>query len=161
MFALLRKLCRDQEGGPLVEMVLGLPLILILVVGVTQFGQAIHRHQVLTDGTRAAGRYLSRVSDPCADAEQARAAGLVVTRTIDWSEDPAFVDWPESKDEMDSDGNFDIVVEGCDETGILTGDAFGVRARNLFADDLGVLRFVNHQGGFWLEAFHVERHIGL
>lgn len=156
----LRRLARDEAGGPLVEMVMATPLILLLIVGITEIGQAIHYHQVLSDGTRAGVRYLTRVADPCADGEQERALSLLVTRSMNWSNPPVFDEWPDDKAGVDGDARFDITFTGC-TGGALDGEILTMDARYRFTDDSGVLRFIGLEGGFWIGGRHQERHIGL
>lgn len=47
---------RDRRGQALVEFALVLPMILLLVVGIIEFGRAWNDHQVITDAAREAAR---------------------------------------------------------------------------------------------------------
>lgn len=157
----LKQLFRDESGGPLVEMVMVTPLLLMILVGIISIGQAIHYHQALSDGARAGVRYLTRVSDPCAQIEQDRAIGLLVTRSLDWANDPIFDEWPSDSGGVAADSKFDISISGCDESGALTGGLITMDARYQLSDTTGVLRFIGLEGGFWVGGRHQQSHIGL
>ena len=47
---------RDRRGQAAVEFALILPLLLILLVGIIEFGRAWNEHQVITDAAREAAR---------------------------------------------------------------------------------------------------------
>ena len=156
-----RDLLKDDSGGPLVEMVMVTPLLIGIVVGIITLGQAIHYHQALSDGSRAGVRYLTRVDDPCNAAEQQRAVSLIVNRTLDWSGDPIFDEWPNDYAGVSGDSDFAITFTGCDESGALTGDNITLDARYRLTGTTGVLRFIGLEGGFWIRGHHQQRHIGL
>jgi len=157
---LLAKLRRNSDGGALVEMVFALPILFILIVGIVVIGKAIHVHQSLTDGNRAAVRYLTRVVDPCLALEQQRAFGLLITRSSDWSKTPLFDDWPKTYAEFTADGDFTITLSGC-TGGALVGSVLTLRTRYRIEDSLGILWIVGKEGGFFVEALHQERHTGV
>jgi Flp pilus assembly protein TadG len=50
------KWSRRQDGQALVELALVLPILLILVLGVFEFGRAWNRYQVITDAAREGAR---------------------------------------------------------------------------------------------------------
>lgn len=56
-----RRLC--TRGQALVEFALVLPLILLLLVGILEFGRAWNEHQIVTDAARAAAR-TAALADP-------------------------------------------------------------------------------------------------
>jgi hypothetical protein len=157
---MIAKLHRNSSGNVIVEMVFALPMLFVLIVGIVEVGQAIHRHQTITDGTRAAVRYLTRVPDPCLALEQQRAFGLLVTRSTDWSKTPLFPDWPATYAAFTSDTKFTTTLTGCTE-GALLGDVLTLRTRYRIADSSGVLDIIGHKDGFFIETLHQERHIGL
>jgi hypothetical protein len=142
-------------------MVMVTPLLIGILVGIIEIGQAIHYHQALSDGTRAGVRYLTRVTDPCASAEQQRAVSLVVTRSLDWSNDPIFDEWPSDYAGVSGDSDFSISFTGCDESGALTGETITLDTRYRLTESTGVLRFIGLEGGFWIRGHHEERYIGL
>lgn len=67
----LRRWKRDEGGQAAVEFALVLPFLLIMLIGIVEFGRAWNEHQVITDAARETGR---RASLPDvmlqADAEQ-------------------------------------------------------------------------------------------
>lgn len=161
MLRFIERLIKDDSGGPLVEMVMVTPLLLTVLVGITEMGQAIHYHQALSDGARAGVRYLTRVSDPCLEAEQQRAVSLLVTRSMNWSNAPIFDEWPGDFAGVSADPKFNIAFSGCDESGVLTGEVITMDARYQLSDSTGVLRYIGLEGGFWIGGRHQERYIGL
>lgn len=62
-----------QDGQALVEFVIVLPLLVLLVFGITQFGLAFRNHLAITDAARVAARAaaVKRTSSPCAAANTA------------------------------------------------------------------------------------------
>jgi len=156
----LAKLRRNSDGGALVEMVFALPIMFILIVGIVVIGKAIHVHQSLTDGNRAAVRYLTRVVDPCLALEQQRAFGLLITRSTDWSKTPLFEDWPATYADFTADTDFTTTLTGC-TGGALAGDVLTLRTRYQIGDSFGILWIIGQEGGFFVEALHQQRHTGV
>jgi hypothetical protein len=107
-------------------------------------------------------RYLTRVQDPCSSESKEAAAGLLVTRSIAWSNPPLFVDWPASYAAASSDPDFQVGFIGCDAvTGELAGTTVTMTAEYAFADSLGMLDWIGHAGGFPLRTGHQEIWLGL
>lgn len=52
----LRRLRRDERGQALVEFALVLPILLLLVLGIIDFGRAWNLHQTITDAAREGAR---------------------------------------------------------------------------------------------------------
>lgn len=52
----LRTFGSDERGQALVEFALVLPILLILVVGIIEFGRAWNMHQIITDAAREGAR---------------------------------------------------------------------------------------------------------
>lgn len=75
----MRRGLRSERGSALVELALVLPLFLVLVLAIVQFGLALNHYLALTDAVRAGARAaaVSRfAADPAAAAEAAvRTAG--------------------------------------------------------------------------------------
>ena len=89
----MRPLARrtDARGQALVEFALVLPLILMLLLGILEFGRAWNEHQVVTDAARAGAR-LAALADPNITSDSVQAvvaqslanAGIApVTATLD------------------------------------------------------------------------------
>jgi Flp pilus assembly protein TadG len=91
----MRKLRHSEEGQALVEFALVLPLLVVLLFGVIQFGIALNNYVTLTDAVRAGAREasVSRFSPtPGVEAEDAvrdaavnlDQGALAVTVTSSW-----------------------------------------------------------------------------
>jgi Flp pilus assembly protein TadG len=52
----LRGILRDRSGQALVEFALVMPLLLLFLVGIIEFGRGWNDHQVITDAAREAAR---------------------------------------------------------------------------------------------------------
>lgn len=73
--AAARALRRQQQGQSVVEFALTLPILLLVVTGITTFGIAITNYVQLTESANVGGRALAisrnQVLDPCATAASA------------------------------------------------------------------------------------------
>ena len=85
-------LARDQRGSALIEFTLMAPFLFSLVFGIAEFGRFLYQYQMVVEGLRDAGRYLARL-DPNDGTNQANAANLATTGTIDGSGDPRVDGW--------------------------------------------------------------------
>ncbi len=56
MMHVVRRFARGDAGQAAVEFALVLPLLLVLVIGIIEFGRAWNEHQVLTDAARQGAR---------------------------------------------------------------------------------------------------------
>ena len=148
---------RDTAGAALVEFVFAIPILLTFFAGIVELGTMMHYYHALTDGSRAAARYLSRVENPCDAAELARATGLAATRTTDWSGAPSFYDWPTSAGEVGT--IFQTTVPEC-SGGALDGETITFVTSYQYNDAFGALAFLGYASGFWLNGVHQESHIG-
>lgn len=61
---LRRRWKRDEGGQAAVELALVLPFLLLLLVGILEFGRGWNEHQVITDAAREAARRAAIVTDP-------------------------------------------------------------------------------------------------
>lgn len=63
----LRRAKRDCSGAALVEFTLVAPLLIGLMCGLAEFGQALRQYHVMEKGVRDAARYLSHIpaNPPC------------------------------------------------------------------------------------------------
>jgi Flp pilus assembly protein TadG len=77
--ARLSQFARDRKGAALVEFTLVAPMLVGLMCGLAEFGQALRQYHVMEKGVRDAARYLSRVpaNPPCVDASDPNWAGYV------------------------------------------------------------------------------------
>jgi Flp pilus assembly protein TadG len=75
-FRKLRSLAKDESGGTLAEMALTLPVLILLLAGVSEIGRYFQSYTTLAKSTRAAARYLS--NHQYNNVEIDRAKNLVV-----------------------------------------------------------------------------------
>lgn len=70
-----RRLLFGEDGGPLVELGMVLPMMMVLVTGMCAFGLSLNNYIELTSAVGNAGQYLqqtaSTTSDPCSDVATA------------------------------------------------------------------------------------------
>jgi hypothetical protein len=180
--SVLRRLVADRRGSSSVEFLFGVLFVAILLIGFLEMGRAIHYYQVLTDGARSGGRYLTRVENPCDEAAVQAALGLVVARSADWAQSdasrvPIFSDWPAEDAfpaslgageygytfHFDGADHFAVEVQGCD-SGTMAEDNWDGKVILMvgyqYRDYLGLLAFLGLEEGFWIVGRHEERHIG-
>ena len=81
-----RSLRRSEEGGALVEMALTLPILLLIITGIFQFGLTLSHYLMLENGVDIAARALAiargNTTDPCtlvSSTLQAASPGLITS----------------------------------------------------------------------------------
>jgi Flp pilus assembly protein TadG len=110
-----RRMLRNQSGSALIEFTIMAPLLLSLVLGISEFGRFLYQYQMVLEGLRDAGRYLGRL-DANDATNQSNAANLATTGTIDGSGEPRVDGWEA--------GDIDFSVTDVDNTaGIYRGPA--------------------------------------
>jgi Flp pilus assembly protein TadG len=82
VLATLKSVSRADSGAALVEGAIVLPVFVVLVGGVYEFGFFIYQEQLATSGVRDAARYLALTSDPTDVSYQADARNLAVTGSV-------------------------------------------------------------------------------
>ena len=80
---LLRPVWKADSGAALVEGALILPVFLVLVGGVFEFGFFLYQEQLITAGVRDAARYLALTANPNSEIIQAVAKNLAVNGAVD------------------------------------------------------------------------------
>jgi Flp pilus assembly protein TadG len=85
----LVRLLGEERGSLVVEFVIALPLLLLILVLIAEFGRAFWYHHIVTKGVR----YLSRAPEAQFDAYAERARYLTMTGTADSSAAPAYAWW--------------------------------------------------------------------
>jgi Flp pilus assembly protein TadG len=78
----LKSFSRADSGAALVEGAIVLPIVLVLVGGVYEFGFFLYQQQLVTSGVRTAARYLALTSDPTDATNQSDARNLAVTGAV-------------------------------------------------------------------------------
>lgn len=87
----------DVHGQSLVEFALILPILLILLLGIVDFGRAIAAYNSVSNGARSGARVAIVNQDLTAieSAVESEAFGIEVTVDFDPNADPAQTDCPE------------------------------------------------------------------
>lgn len=71
---------RDRAGSSLVEAGIAMPFVVMLGIGVIEYGHALHAHHQAATGVRDAARFLARQHEP--EAAEAAARLLATTGSI-------------------------------------------------------------------------------
>ncbi len=80
-----RRSTRDEGGQAAVEFALVLPFLLIMLVGIVEFGRAWNQHQVITDAARETARRAC-LADVITQADAEKVANDAMARAgIDYS----------------------------------------------------------------------------
>jgi hypothetical protein len=82
LLSFLKSFSRAEQGAALVEGAIVLPIVIVLVGGVYEFGFFLYQQQLATSGVRAAARYLALTSDPADVTTQSDARNIAVTGVI-------------------------------------------------------------------------------
>jgi Flp pilus assembly protein TadG len=91
---LLRKpIWQCDSGAALIEAAFILPIFLVLVGGVYEFGFYFYQQQLIASGVRDAARYLALTSDPTNSANQLDAKNLAVYGSISGDITPRVAGW--------------------------------------------------------------------
>ncbi|MGH7525149.1 MAG: TadE/TadG family type IV pilus assembly protein [Gemmatimonadales bacterium] len=83
MKSLVRRFARAEEGQALVEFALVMPLVLLFLVGIIEFGRAWNEHLVVTDAARAGARSAVVTDGISADSVKKTMAAVLVANGID------------------------------------------------------------------------------
>ena len=89
----LKSLWRNDCGTALLEGAIVLPVFLLLVGGVYEFGYFFYQQQLLESGVRDASRYLALAADPNDATNQTDAMHLAVYGLINGSTNPRVSGW--------------------------------------------------------------------
>jgi Flp pilus assembly protein TadG len=91
---LLRKpIWQCDSGAALIEAAFVLPIFLVLVGGVYEFGFYFYQQQLIASGVRDAARYLALTSDPTNSVNQLEAKNLAVYGSISGDITPRVAGW--------------------------------------------------------------------
>jgi Flp pilus assembly protein TadG len=89
----LKSFWRNDRGTALIESAIVLPVFLLLVGGIYEFGYFFYRQQLMTIGVRDAARYLALTSNPNSATTQSDAMNLAVYGSISRGITPRVSDW--------------------------------------------------------------------
>ncbi len=93
MVSWLKSFWRNDSGTALIEGALVLPVFLLLVGGVFEFGYFFYQQQLVTTGVRDAARYLALTANPNNVTRQAEAITLAVYGLANRSTAPRVSGW--------------------------------------------------------------------
>jgi Flp pilus assembly pilin Flp len=84
LLRLLRKLKRQTRGAALVEFTLVAPMLLLLMSGLAEFGNALREYHIMQKGVRDAARYLAHVpaNPPCIAADPNWAGAITEAKHL-------------------------------------------------------------------------------
>lgn len=80
-----RRLVQDNRGTAVLEMAIMTPVLLVIGLGVMEFGNLIFKRHLIEAGVREAGRYMSGMPICLDNTARDNAANLATTATIDGS----------------------------------------------------------------------------
>jgi TadE-like protein len=89
----LKKIKASDGGTALIEGAIVLPVILLLIGGVYEFGYFFYQQQLIATGVRDAARYLALTADPNSTADQLEAKNLAVYGLISGGSLPRVSGW--------------------------------------------------------------------
>jgi Flp pilus assembly protein TadG len=92
----LKSLCRSDRGTALIESAIVLPVFMLLVGGIFEFGYFFYQQQLMTIGVRDAARYLALTTNPNSTTNQFDAINLAVYGLINGSVTPRVAGWSAS-----------------------------------------------------------------
>ncbi len=85
MLSLLIRLTRDRRGNAVVEFALVLPLLLLLLAGMSEIGRAYYQANAVEKGLRAGALFAGRNGFPLTAQVRTMVTNLVKTGTLDGS----------------------------------------------------------------------------
>jgi Flp pilus assembly protein TadG len=152
MWRPLKTLLNADRGAALVEFALIIPVFLVLVGGVYEFGFYLYQEQLITSGVRDAARYLTLTANPESPTGQTEAKNLAVTGSINGGT-PRVAGWAPSDVSIaiSSVDNSDGTYSGGSTIQIITVSTRFVAASIGFLNLLGLRKptiSVSHQERF-------------
>lgn len=86
---MLRTFSSDRRGAAIVEFTIVLPFLLVLGLGVFEFGNLLYGYHVITTGLRDSARFLARHDDPMTVQQKAKELAVYgeiggTTRRLSW-----------------------------------------------------------------------------
>jgi Flp pilus assembly protein TadG len=105
-----------RDGQTFVEFVIVLPILVMLVLGICQFGLAFHNYLSITDATRVGARAaaVKRTNDPCGAAK----AAIQATAPKQWDEISSIDCWTPNPSDPQVGEPFKVTVKYPYEIGL-------------------------------------------
>ena len=111
MLSSLIRLTRDGRGNAVVEFALVLPLLLLLLAGMTEIGRAYYQANAVEKGLRAGALFAGRNSFPLTAQVRTMVANLVKTGTLDGSGPYLVSGWADVNADLNIDDTLTFPVD--------------------------------------------------
>ena len=111
MLSSLIRLTRDGRGNAVVEFALVLPLLLLLLAGMTEIGRAYYQANAVEKGLRAGALFAGRNSFPLTTQVRTMVANLVKTGTLDGSGPYLVSGWADVNADLNIDDTLTFPVD--------------------------------------------------
>lgn len=100
MFVWFDRFLRRRDGNSAVELALTLPLVLLVLTGIVEFGRAMYQTTLLERGLRAAGLYGARSDLPISAETRERMERIAKTGSLDTGEPYLLNAWQDASSEF-------------------------------------------------------------
>jgi Flp pilus assembly protein TadG len=111
MSIVARKLCKGRAGQALVEFALVVPIFLLLVIGVIEFGRAWNLQQTITDAAREGARR-AVVFDPTLTVTEVQTAVKAKIQAAGFDSTQATIVWQDCTAACTALGSFNDLARG-------------------------------------------------
>ena len=111
MLSSLIRLTRDGRGNAVVEFALVLPLLLLLLAGITEIGRAYYQANAVEKGLRAGALFAGRNDFPLTAQVRTMVANLVKTGTLDGSGPYLVSGWADVNADLNIDDTLTFPVD--------------------------------------------------
>ena len=111
MLSSLIRATRDARGNAVVEFALVLPLLLLLLTGITEIGRAYYQANAVEKGLRAGALFAGRNSFPLTSQVRTMVANLVKTGTLDGSGPYLVSGWADVNADLNIDDTLTFPVD--------------------------------------------------
>ena len=106
-----RKLCKDRAGQAMVEFALVVPIFLLLVIGVIEFGRAWNLQQTITDAAREGARR-AVVFDPTLTVAEVQTAVKAKIQAAGFDSTQATIVWQDCTAACTALADFNALARG-------------------------------------------------
>ena len=111
MLSSLIRVTRDARGNAVVEFALVLPLLLLLLAGMTEIGRAYYQANAVEKGLRAGALFAGRNSFPLTAQVRTMVTNLVKTGTLDGSGPYLVSGWADVNADLNIDDTLTFPVD--------------------------------------------------
>jgi len=161
MLNYIKRFWRSKEGTPSVEFALYLPILVLILVGVSEFGRAVMQSTILEKSLRSGALYAARSNLPLSAASLAEIQNVVQNGNPDGTGNFLIDGWGDTSASITiSVSNYTLASEtsvlGSNQLPVITIDA-SVPYQPILGDIMAVLGM----GGIVLNLSHEQAHIGV